>query len=906
MALFCLALLYLSAFASGTDIFNYESTLTLAEQKISDVSNKDGSGRAVKSRRSASSKYYVIPDATTASSQPLTSIFTPDLSLKTSTPHTSRFFHSINRSHSGILVRSVSRYNSGVQSTPSPYTTPNTHEVPSLLPHMRKFFTPPLPPEYSNPFADKPTLRGSYSDSGSSNRRPIPPPPRPPSNRERIPDRPPDLVPLEKERSSPRDKKKPLNTPSFNRPPETPFSEVSNSNFNVRHNNESEYETVPSLHSPSVSRILSGSSGRKPSNPGIIIKPNTESKAPQLPGIYPRTETSSVDVQQGSENIALKPSSNQSLFSKSDSTDTKEKQTGISGVQDTVPADADLAVDERSTRRDEELPDDQQQPPKSDDRGIHVAISPSTPAHKDLRGKWGVAWDVHVYLTGSLFTVLSICSFINIARANSCRRLLSYGYFVSLHALLFVVGILRSVYLFYDGYNVNKSFPEPVSLLMFHIVSPCITSAFLVLFLFLLLTTKVYVFGVYLQKPTVIAIFIIVHIVLCVSLDLASGFSPESFLSLICQCLFVLICVCVGLAYLYSYRMLVRSATRKMDSSFGNNFTNIHHPTLSIAIRLTLAAALLSLLLSAAHLYGIFGVDDNLEWEGKSLPWLRWGHQFSVRVIEIAICFLLLSAGVQPMRQDRAEAAKGQQNSGLALFRCRQCTNTTQSNETADDIYPAVCVTNQAIHDYTVRTGKKVYDDSFPLNNLHTSFSASESGFSVSTSERRLLRKSGYVPHEAPFPVTEVGSTERRSVKKGPVFTGERAEFDIPFSTVEVRRSLKGSGTLARHNVRRPEPSFKCSSSNDGQAHKTSGIIESQYCGAPVSSDVRRSVKKSGTLVSLNSERRTPVHQHRNVSQTLSSARERISPSMLVAENGFVRFRTLADTELDPSEMVRR
>jgi hypothetical protein len=62
-------------------------------------------------------------------------------------------------------------------------------------------------------------------------------------------------------------------------------------------------------------------------------------------------------------------------------------------------------------------------------------------------------------------------------------------------------------------------------------------------------------------------------------------------------------------------------------------------------------------------------------------------------------------------------------------------------------------------------------------------------------------------------------------------------------------------------------------------------------------SDVRRSIKKSGTLASLNSERRTPVNQHRGGTQTLCSTRDCSSPSMLVAENGFVRFRALADSE---------
>lgn len=65
-------------------------------------------------------------------------------------------------------------------------------DVPSYVPPSRSFFTPPLPPEYLNPFADKPTLRGTNSD-GFANRRPIPPPSLMP-NKDRIPFRP-DLPP---------------------------------------------------------------------------------------------------------------------------------------------------------------------------------------------------------------------------------------------------------------------------------------------------------------------------------------------------------------------------------------------------------------------------------------------------------------------------------------------------------------------------------------------------------------------------------------------------------------------------------------------------------------------------------------------------------------------------------------
>lgn len=72
-------------------------------------------------------------------------------------------------------------------------------DMPSYSPPARSFFTPPLPPGYQMPFADKPTLRGTNSDTGIVNtgsfvnRRPIPPPSLMPGH-ERIPYRPPDLV----------------------------------------------------------------------------------------------------------------------------------------------------------------------------------------------------------------------------------------------------------------------------------------------------------------------------------------------------------------------------------------------------------------------------------------------------------------------------------------------------------------------------------------------------------------------------------------------------------------------------------------------------------------------------------------------------------------------------------------
>ncbi|KPJ19570.1 hypothetical protein RR48_05956 [Papilio machaon] len=150
--------------------------------------------------------------------------------------------------------------------------------VPSYAPPGRAFFTPPLPPEYRNPFADKPTLRGTNTDGNNYlNRRPIPPPSLGPGH-DRIPIRPPG-----QETSSPQvpapppappapppglepQKKKPLNTPSH-KPDEL--------DGDIKHGTDQANFTdfVPnSLNIPTISRILSGSNGRKEDIPDVLLR----------------------------------------------------------------------------------------------------------------------------------------------------------------------------------------------------------------------------------------------------------------------------------------------------------------------------------------------------------------------------------------------------------------------------------------------------------------------------------------------------------------------------------------------------------------------------------------------------------------------------------------------------------
>lgn len=735
--------------------------------------------------------------------------------------------------------------------------------------------------------------------------------------------------------SSSSDRKKPLNTPSFNRSPEAPYSEldkIPGPSIQRPLANESDFEFVPVLQYPSVSRILSGSNGRKPEAqpPPEVFQKLTppESKLPRMPEMFPKLAVDPSVPKTSKKDLSpqtVPAPDNQAPQIIPASAQNPSNSLGINKPQPpNIPSNTDSIIDQHTDVKPEQLPDPQPQPPKPD------AESPDTPnpSRSSIRNKARLAWDVHVYLIASLFTILALCSLVNIFRVNICKRLLSRGYYITLHSVLLIIGVVRSVYLFYDAYNVNSSFPEPISHLLLNIVLPLLTSAFIILFIFLLYASKIHIFGLGLQRPFLTGVFIILHILLCITMDLATGIDQTmTYLPLICQSIFIILCISLGFAYLYAYKHLSKSASaRKQDNIFGSGFTNIAYPTLAVAVRATLATALLSLLMAAVQLYGIFG-PYNVASLGndKTFGWLWWGYQFSVRVIEVSMCFLLSWAGVQPLRSSTIEDEKESQNSGFALFRCGQCNNTPQSSEATDDIYPAVCVTNQAIHDYTVRTGKKVYDDSFPLNNLHSGIPLQESTITISTSERRSLRKTGYVStNDSPYPVIGSGTVECRSVmKKSGTFDVERSDFDLPFSTTnEVRHSLKnssgsggggsgsnaGGGTLISLNGDRDQLADSVSASSgtmERRPMKKSGTLDLAIGFPGVgTSDVRRSIKKSGTMAALNSERRTPVNQHRGGTQTLCSTRECSSPSMLVAENGFVRFRALADPEEQDVEDV--
>ncbi|XP_071556589.1 uncharacterized protein [Temnothorax nylanderi] len=723
---------------------------------------------------------------------------------------------------------------------PRATASPVFRDLPSYAPPSRALFTPPLPPEYLHPFADKPTLRGTNSDVHTGNRRPVPPPSLTPAH-ERIPIRPPDLpqspsqVP---ERHHTRNKPASVPDSREQRPAESGEADRKNGT------NDPSFVT---LHYPSISRILSGSNGRKQDIPDILLKP-LATKSPLLPNVPPALTTDKTT----SPPSTITPKASGSTTNPSKVAVT---QPTIFNLPNTGRQDDDgyhglrnehgLKTDSIEIVDTERLPYPQAQPPAptpkrpasandDDDRLI-----PQVDTHP-LESTWRIAWSLHVYVAAIMFTLMALYSIYKIVRFNEATNLLTQSYFLAVHLLLTTICTLRCFHLFYDAYNLGHSLPESLSRVLMYLPAPLLSTAFATLMLYLARCSEAPSLNNSILSPITLVLSSTVHIVLCVSLHVSAhmlGYQDEArILPLICQCIYIVVCVTLGLCYMYVYRVVRLQIHMASNKAAGANHMMGADPTtvaLSTAITTTIATALLFILMGFVQLYGIFGVQER----PPQYPWLWWGWQFSVRLLELSVCGLLAwvaSLSQYPLREKQMQQHSA--HSGFALFPCGSSTST----ENMDDVlYPAICSTNQAIQNYTMRTGKQVYDDSFPLNTLPEHLNIS------GTFERHSIRKSGTMGH---FPHEGRGSLSRHGNGIQTLRNSETRGRHTPVQGLHEQAPTSGSTMLVAEDgfVR-----FRSLGAEEDELSDTQSMVGTHGRGSSLAGSVR-----------YNARHPTVQHQH--------------------------------------------
>lgn len=610
--------------------------------------------------------------------------------------------------------------------------------MPSYSPPARSFFTPPLPPEYQNPFADKPTLRGTNSDSGIinagtfTNRRPIPPPSLMPGH-ERIPFRPPELQPAEQNQQNQR----PPDQPSIAIPKKalnTPSQKIYKIDYSqtVEHNlNNSEIvQNNGVLHFPSISRILSGSNGRKEDIPEVLLRTVTI-RPIILSSSQPSIQSSSIS------NLNHKRFDDDLI----DDEIIDEKSTELIDVV-------------YSTEIDEIIDLTTPAPIQSSTSLIFSSVKSPTIQ------TWTIAWNIHVYLSAILFTVLAVYSIFKMIFYDKLTHLFNQSYFICIHLILILICLARIFYLCYDAYNIHSSFHIFISEILLNLPATFLTVSFAILILFLLIRSLNNKNNRYatLMRPLTIVIGSSVHIGLCITLHFVESYGDVQqqiyintktinliknhrprVLSLICQIIYIFICLSLGLFYLYIYRILKR-VLRNKSQNYIHGYQN-----LSYGIHITIATGLLFILLSILQVYGAVSISTirPLIKTGSDIDWLQWGYQFSLRLIEISIIILIswvtgLKTGASKINLQREKVMEQHNISGFALFPC----TSSSSQEHFETDYPAVCNANTNLHTYTLRTGKPIYDDNLALNSLGQQTNDFVQSYETTNSTRSSLHNS--------------------------------------------------------------------------------------------------------------------------------------------------------------------
>ena len=176
---------------------------------------------------------------------------------------------------------------------------------------------------------------------------------------------------------------------------------------------------------------------------------------------------------------------------------------------------------------------------------------------------WGLAWGMHWIGFGIVFGLLAIHSFFALLLANQKKRFCRKPLFMVINSLLFVLGATRAVYLMLDPYESRQNGVEDpiwLSLLLFGIAYPCLTSSFCLIYLAFLEVTKLKVGPSRLQNAKFLSAVIVLHFFIVFTAETISSIKPElNALLIACQSFFILLGMLLSGSFIYSGCKVIKS-----------------------------------------------------------------------------------------------------------------------------------------------------------------------------------------------------------------------------------------------------------------------------------------------------------------------------------------------------------
>uniref|UniRef100_H3B968 Proline-rich transmembrane protein 3/4 domain-containing protein n=1 Tax=Latimeria chalumnae TaxID=7897 RepID=H3B968_LATCH len=239
----------------------------------------------------------------------------------------------------------------------------------------------------------------------------------------------------------------------------------------------------------------------------------------------------------------------------------------------------------------------------------------------DLKNTLSFAWEMHIYGTGTLFLILSLISVINLI-GSPIMHVPDLALIMIANAVLFLIGILRAVYLFTDPYSTTSKLPSNAALVLYNVTFPLAISVFGVLVLLMLKMARLQVLPSRIQSLTLLSVVAILHCVILLTGDLLFYLLNPA-VNVVLQVLSVSWGTFLVLGYLITYYKQLQDRTLKRLQS---------------SSRVMVVSSVFGVLCCGLQVYAVLWLYGILG-KKREFSWSWWFLQFWYRIFELAMCF---------------------------------------------------------------------------------------------------------------------------------------------------------------------------------------------------------------------------------------------------------------------------
>ena len=272
---------------------------------------------------------------------------------------------------------------------------------------------------------------------------------------------------------------------------------------------------------------------------------------------------------------------------------------------------------------------------------------------------WGLAWELHWIGFGVLFGLLAIHSLLALALAKHRKGFGGKPLFITINSLLFTLGVTRAVYLLLDPYESRENGvedPKWLTLLLFGIAYPCLTSAFCLIHLAFLEVTKMRIVPSKLQSAKFLSGVIVTHFIIVFTAETSSSIKPElDALLIVCQSFFILWGLFLSGSFIYSGCKVINRVGNVHEQlsaierrAHQRNKPKQQKTSTTKVAKITLGTSFLGIAVCGLQFYSMIGVYSMYSKVVHPSPWPWLAFQSSFRLVEVAMACTIAYSVMQP------------------------------------------------------------------------------------------------------------------------------------------------------------------------------------------------------------------------------------------------------------------